>query len=39
MSDVLGEILDRDAGLHTPDVALAEHLLKGMSREGDSLIF
>ena len=25
--DVLGQLLDRDAGLHAPDVGLAEHQL------------
>jgi hypothetical protein len=34
--DVLGEVLDRNAGLGAADVGLS---LKGMSRDGDSLIF
>jgi hypothetical protein len=40
-SDILGELLDRDAGLHTPDVALAEdELVEGCvarGAEGDLL--
>ena len=39
--DVLGQLLDRDAGLHAPDVALAEHqLVEGdvaRGAEGDLL--
>ena len=38
--DVLGQLLDRDAGFHAPDVRLARtSLLKGMSREDDRVIF
>ena len=39
--DVLGQLLDRDAGLHAPDVGLAEHqLVEGnvaRGRQGDLL--
>ena len=38
--DVLGQLLDRDAGLHAPDIDwLSTSLLKGMSREDDRMIF